>query len=166
MKQLNPEYVRKVKLLANRSGYFDLLSMKIVSLSLGEAVLEIALQPKHLQPFGMVHGGVYSSIVDGATFWAVYPLIEEGLGLTTVELKVNFLAPSTEGRLIARGKSIRVGRTLCLAECFVENRKGLLLAHGTTTMMVMKEVLLTEEASLPPRMKDRGQRSEKKKLRS
>jgi uncharacterized protein (TIGR00369 family) len=153
MKQLNPEYVRKIKRLVNRSGYFDLLSMKVGSLSWGESLLEIAVRPKHLQPFGMVHGGVYSSIVDAATFWAVYPMIEEGVGLTTVELKVNFLAPATEGHLIAKAKSLRVGRTLCLAECLVENRKGTLLAHGTSTMMILKDVLLTEEASLPPRVK-------------
>ena len=159
MKQLNPEYVRKVKRLVNQSGYFDLLSMKIASLPVGESVLEIAVQPKHLQPFGMVHGGVYSSIVDAATFWAVYPLIEEGFGLTTVEMKVNFLAPASDGRLIARGKSLRIGRTLCLAECLVENRKGMLLAHGTTTMMILKNMLLTEESSLPPRIT--GVRSQK-----
>jgi uncharacterized protein (TIGR00369 family) len=152
MKQLNPEYIRKVREVVNQSPYFDLLSMEVRSLSQGESLLEIEIGKKHLQPFGMVHGGVYSSIVDAASFWAVYPLVEEGVGLTTVEMKVNFLAPASEGYLVARGRSLKVGRTLCLAECLVENRKGTLLAHGTATMMIVKDRVLTEEAAMPQRM--------------
>jgi uncharacterized protein (TIGR00369 family) len=158
MRQLNPEYIRKVKKVVNRSPYFDLLSMEVSSLSIGESLLKIQVHPKHLQPFGVVHGGVYASIVDASAFWAVYPMLEEGLGLTTVELKVNYLAPASDGLLIAKGKSLKVGRTLCLAESFVEDRKGTLLAHGTATMMILKDMLLLEEASLPPRTKDSKQK--------
>jgi uncharacterized protein (TIGR00369 family) len=155
MKKLNPEYVSSVRALVNRSPYFELLSMEINSLAPGQSSLEVTVQKKHLQPFGMVHGGVYSSVVDAAAFWAVYPLLEEGVGLTTVELKLNFLAPASEGYLVAKGRSLRTGKTLCLAEASIVNRKGALLAHGLATMMILRDLKLQGEQSLPPKFLER-----------
>lgn len=151
MRRLNPEYVNMVRRLVNRSPYFDLLSMEIRSLSVGKSRLEVNVQKKHFQPFGNVHGGVYSSVVDAAAFWAIYPMLEEGIGLTTVDLKLNFLAPATDDRLVAKGRSIRIGKTLCLAEASVENRTGVLLAHGLSTMMILKDLRLRGEEGLPPK---------------
>lgn len=53
--------------------------------------------------------------------------------MTAVEIKLNFLAPASTGRLIARGRSIKVGKTLCLGEAMIEAERGKLLAHGTLT---------------------------------
>ena len=52
----------------------------------------------------MVHGGIRASLVYEAAFWAVYPQMVEGIGLTTVEIKLNYLAPVSEVRLIGRGQ--------------------------------------------------------------
>ena len=83
-----------------------------------------------------------SSLVDAAAFWAVFSEIDDGLGMTTVELKVNYLAPASKGILIAKGRSLKVGKTICLGEAFIEDEHGALLAHGTSTTMVMKDLLL------------------------
>ena len=93
----------------------------------------------------MVHGGVYASVVDAAAFWGVYPQLDEGVGITTVELKLNYLAPTSSGLLVAKGKSIKVGKSICLAEAFVEDKTGKLLAHGTETMMVLKDLKITKD---------------------
>lgn len=152
MKRLNPLHVDKVKRISNQCAFFDLLSMELCSFSAGKSRLEIRVQEKHLQPYGYVHGGVFSSIVDAAAFWAVYPLIDDGIGLTTVEMKLNFLAPASDGHLIAKGRSLRVGKTICLGETSVENGKGTLLAHGLATMMILKGLNFSED--LPPKFLD------------
>jgi len=72
MKTINPEYIERVNQLVNRCPYFDLLSMKIQEVGARFSVLEIDLAQKHLQPFGFVHGGVFASIIDAASFWAIY----------------------------------------------------------------------------------------------
>ena len=110
--KLNPRYTEAITKTVNRSPYFSLLSMEIKELQWGTSLLEIQLAEKHLQPFGFVHGGAIASIMDAATFWAVFPQIEKGLGLTTVEIKVNFLAPTQKGKLVAKGRCIRLGKTL------------------------------------------------------
>jgi len=140
MRQLNPDYIEMVGKYVNSCPYFSLLGIEIKGLSWGEALIEIVAQEKHLQPFGMVHGGVFASLLDAAAFWAVYTQVPDDLGMTTVELKLNYLAPLSAGRMIARGKSLRVGKTLCLGEASIVNEEETLLAHGTSTMMILKDL--------------------------
>jgi len=148
--KLNPGYVEAVAKVVNQSPYFSLLSMEIRDLQWGTSLLEIQLAEKHLQPFGFVHGGAIASIMDAATFWAVFPQIEKGLGLTTVEIKVNFLAPAQKGKLVARGRCIRLGKTLALGDAEIRNSEGGLVAHGTATMMVVPDLKIPGQENLPP----------------
>jgi uncharacterized protein (TIGR00369 family) len=151
IKKLNPDHVAAVVRTANTCPFFTLLSMEIRSLGPGESHLEVGVQEKHFQPYGMVHGGVCASLVDASAFWAVYPLMAEDIGLTTVELKLNYLAPVSEGRLICKGKSIKAGNTICLAEASVEDDKGNLVAHGTSTMMIIPSLKLHGQSQFPPK---------------
>ena len=148
---LNPAWTAAVAQLVNGCPYFDLQSMRVAELAAGTCRLEIDLARKHLQPFGLVHGGVLASLVDAAGFWALYTQTDPGLGLTTVEMKLNYLAPAVEGMLVGLGRSVKMGRTLGLAETRVEDQTGRLLAHGTVTLMVMKDLSMLGEAELPPK---------------
>lgn len=69
MKRINPEWVKAVQSGVNPCPYFDLQSMRIVDIAWGWARVEIELGRKHLQPFGVVHGGVIATIADAAGFW-------------------------------------------------------------------------------------------------
>ncbi len=150
MRKLNPAYVDTVRTRVNACPYFTLLSMTIGRIDMGESNLEIDVQKKHLQPFGAVHGGVFASIIDAAAFWAVFPEVDDDLTMTTVDLKVNYLAPAQGGKLIARGRRIKVGKTLALAEAEVSNQQGKVLAHGTSILIILKspEIHLGQ---LPPK---------------
>ena len=154
MKRLNAAYLEAVAKKVSASPFFTLISMEINSLAPGQSLIEVVVQEKHLQPFGLVHGGVYSSLVDAAAFWAVYTEIEEDAGMTTVELKLNYLAPIFEGTMIAKGKSIKVGKTLCVGEASIEDENGKLLARGTETMMVLKGLRIQGSEELPPKFFD------------
>jgi uncharacterized protein (TIGR00369 family) len=101
----------------------------------------------------MVHGGVFSSLVDAAAYWALYPEVDEGKWMTTVEMKLNLLAPARSGRLIAEGRRIKFGQTLGLGEAIVKDEGGKLLAHGTGTFMIVSGQGLPE--TLPPKFLDR-----------
>ena len=148
--RLNPKYAEVIAMIVNRSPYFALLSMEIKDLQWGTSLLEVQLEEKHLQPFGMVHGGVIASVVDAAAFWAVFPQVEKGKGLTTVETKINYLAPAQKGKLLAQGRCIKMGRSLALGEAQVKDAEGVLVAHGTATMMVVPNLPLLGPESLPP----------------
>jgi uncharacterized protein (TIGR00369 family) len=151
MRRINPDYVEIVASAANRSPYFALLGMKLRDFGIGHSLLEIDLEGKHLQPFGVVHGGVFSSIIDAAAFWSVYPEAPEDMGMTSVDLKLNFLAPATTGKLIARGRCIKLGRTLGLGAAEVTDEGGRILAHGTSTLIVLPDLPFENQGQLPPK---------------
>ena len=152
MKKLNAEYIKQVNHLVNRSPYFELLSMKIKDVGAGFSVLEIDLAEKHLQPFGSVHGGVFASMIDAAAFWALfYEIEDQNAGATTVDLKLNYLAPAASGKLLAKGRQIKMGKTLGYAEAEVTDANGKLLAHGTSTLIILAGKGLESDPPLPPK---------------
>ena len=148
--RINPKYTEALAMIVNRCPYFSLLSMEIKDLQWGISLLEVQLEEKHLQPFGKVHGGVMASVIDAAAFWAVFPQVEKGKGLTTVEMKINYLAPAQKGKLLAQGRCIKIGRSLALGEAQVKDAKGILVAHGTATMMVVPDLQIPGYEKLPP----------------
>jgi len=152
MKTPNPEYIKRISEIVCACPYFELLSMKLMDVGIGYSSLEIDLSGKHLQPFGMVHGGAIASIIDAAAFWSVYFGFEDqAAGLTTVDLKLNYLAPAVSGKLIARGRQIKVGRTLGYAEAQVVDQAGKVLAHGTSTVIILPGKALEADPPLPPK---------------
>lgn len=153
-KALNPAWVKAVSALVGRSPYFTLLDMQVRELTPGNSLLRIEVGEKHLQPFGMVHGGVFASLIDAAGFWAVYPQLEPEVSATTLEMKLNYLAPAREGVMLGLGRTVKLGRSIALAEGRVEDEQGRLLAHGSVTLMLLRNLSLDGGDSLPPKFLD------------
>jgi len=151
MRKLNPDYLSAVLKLVNNCPYFRLLSMKILELSPGRALMETVVEEKHIQAFGFVHGGALASIIDTAAFWSAFCDLDEDTGITTVDLKLNYLAPVKEGKLIARGKRLKMGKTLGLGEAEILSEDGKLIAQGTSTLIVLPGFGFANSPNLPPR---------------
>jgi len=137
MKKLNPEFVNELMAAVNACNFFQLLSMRLENLAWGTSELTIAAQEKHLQPYGIVHGGVCAALIDAACFWAAFTQAPEHSGLTTVDLKLNYLEPIVSGDLFATGECVKLGKRLGLASARVKNTEGNLVAHGASTLMVL-----------------------------
>jgi len=115
-------------------------------------VLEVDVEEKHLQPFGYFYRGAIASVMDATAFWVVFLQVKDGMGLTTVEIKVNYLAPVQKGKLVAKGRCIKIGKTLVLGNVFINSAEGNLLAHGTATMMVVPDLKVEGQENLPPKL--------------
>jgi uncharacterized protein (TIGR00369 family) len=92
-------------------------------------------------PIGVVHGGYALTILDSAMGCAVQTTLAQGEGYTTLETKVNFVRPITResGRVRCEGTILYRGGRLATAEGrLIAESTGKLLAHGTTTCMVMR----------------------------
>jgi uncharacterized protein (TIGR00369 family) len=152
MRKINPAYVEAIRTGVNGCPYFSLLSMKIIDFGMGKSHVEIETAlDKHIQPFGAVHGGVFASVIDAAAFWAVYSEVDEEMGMTTVDLKVNYLAPSFGSKLVARGRCIKLGKTLGLGEAEVTDGTGKMLAQGTSVVILLPSAALLENDEKPPK---------------
>jgi uncharacterized protein (TIGR00369 family) len=95
----------------------------------------------HYNPIGVVHGGYAMTLLDSAMGCAVQSVLPAGEGYTSLETSVNFVRPITleTGRVRCEGKILHRGGRIATAEGrLVAEDTGKLLAHGTTTCLVMK----------------------------
>lgn len=107
----------------------------------GRAVFVGEPSERVMNPLGIVHGGWALTLIDSATGVAAHTTLPAGVGYTTVETKVNFvraILPDT-GQVRCEGKVIARGRTIITAEATLTDSRGKLLAHGTSTLMVLRQ---------------------------
>ena len=146
MASLNPEHIQAVIKAINNGPYFKHLSMPVKEIGPGYSIVELKIGNEHLNPFGGIHGGVYASVIDTAAYWAVYCELDEMVGCISIDLKIDYLAPISSGVIITKGRSIKIGRSMCLAEATAADKDGKWLAHGTSKMMVTKGLQTIENA--------------------
>lgn len=105
----------------------------------GYAVFEADTGPHLLNPLGTVHGGWALTLIDSAAGCAAHTLLPAGVAYTSIETKVNFTRPIKHdtGRVRAEGRVVSRGRQIMSAEGRVLDATGRILAHGTSTLMVL-----------------------------
>jgi uncharacterized protein (TIGR00369 family) len=87
-----------------------------------------------------VHGGLYSALVDMAVGGALGTLHAEaqgGVGQTTLDLNVSFLASARQGDVIAEGRIVKRGRTIAFGEVKITDSAGAVVALGRATYMIL-----------------------------
>jgi uncharacterized protein (TIGR00369 family) len=108
--------------------------------TLEEGAVEIILvpRPEISQQHGFVHAGAVAVIADSAAGYAALSLMPAGIGVLSTEFKINLLAPAIGDRIVARGRVVKAGRTLTVAQTDVFAVTGgdeRLVALLTATMM-------------------------------
>jgi uncharacterized protein (TIGR00369 family) len=87
-----------------------------------------------------IHGGVYSALVDtavGGALSTLHAASEGGVGQTTLDLNVSFLAGASEGDILAEGRILKRGRSIAFGEARITDAAGRLLAVGRATYMIL-----------------------------
>jgi len=117
------------------------LSFRLVEVGDGFAAFEGEANSQLLNPLGTVHGSWAMALIDSATGCACHSLLPAGTGYTTVETKVNFSRPilPDTGRVRAEGKVVSKGRRIISAQALVTGPDGKVLAHGTSTIIVLEQ---------------------------
>lgn len=129
---------RRRMLLARMAGvpFPNLLGMKMVRLVPGEAQISMAGAKKLHQYQKIVHGGAISSLADTAATFAALASVPDGSDVITIEFKLNFLAPFKDGRAVATGRVVHLGRRTCVAEVGIKKAgSGETIAVGLFTML-------------------------------
>jgi uncharacterized protein (TIGR00369 family) len=116
------------------------LGFRLVEVDKGRAVFEGTPGPHLLNPLGAVHGGYALTLIDSACGCALHSELDPGVGYTTVETKVNFTRPiDPEGGAVrCEGRVLSRGRTIATADAFLRDGNGRLLAHGTSTLIILQ----------------------------
>jgi uncharacterized protein (TIGR00369 family) len=138
MEIINPAYVRELKTIVRKSPFPRHMSIVLDHIEIDRADIVIDLADCHLQPFGIVHGGVFAALIDTATFWAAFLRLPRDAGLVNVDLKLNYLQPVVNGRLTAKGACLRHGKSISYSEAKIFDDNQTLVAHGTSTLMALQ----------------------------
>ncbi|RLL47062.1 PaaI family thioesterase [Oceanobacillus piezotolerans] len=116
----------------------QVLGFKVVEVEEGRVVLELEASERLHNPMGTLHGGILCDIADAAMGYAFSSTLADDEIFTTVEIKLNFLKPIFKSKLRAEGKIIKKGSSIGLLECHVYDEKQSLVAHSTSTCMILK----------------------------
>jgi acyl-CoA thioesterase len=131
--EITPEIEQKIRDRFAINHFPRLLGIEIDSIENGTARLSVEVTEKLLQLAGVMHGGAIATLIDTAVAMAIVSVSEPHSKFTTVELKVNYLRPLKEGRVVAEARLIQNGRRIVVAECDVFDAQGKLAAKGLLT---------------------------------
>ena len=117
------------------SGFYQLLGMEIMDVKPAYSKLRVRFRKALTHAGGVGHGGVMASIADSCIACALFGMMEEPaeLGISTIEMKLNYLRPFKEGEMIAEGKIIQKGSSIAVGEMDVHDGKGLIYGKGIAT---------------------------------
>jgi uncharacterized protein (TIGR00369 family) len=137
----SPDYQERIRSSFAKQGLMITLKATLGKVSPG--LVEIALRPDPAisQQHGFVHAGAVSAIADSAAGYAALSLMPADTGVLTTEFKINLVAPAAGERIVARGRVVKAGRTLTLAQAEVFAESGgqeKLIALLTATLMAVQ----------------------------
>ena len=117
----------------------DTMSFRLVEVGDGFAAFEGEPGRHLLNPMGGVHGGWALTLIDSACGCAAQSVLPPGSGYATVETKGNLSRPITPetGRVRCEGRVVARSRQVISTEAKVLSPDGKVLAHGTSTLLVL-----------------------------
>jgi uncharacterized protein (TIGR00369 family) len=126
-----------------------LMNMRLIEAEDGLVTFTAVPEERHYNPQGTVHGAFTMAILDSAMGLAVLTKLPTGVGHTTVEIKLNFARPMSSriGEVRGEGRVIHCGRSIGLAEGRLLGPDGKLIAHATTTCMILHPARAVSEKS-------------------
>jgi uncharacterized protein (TIGR00369 family) len=119
------------------TGFTHAAGVEVLAAEPGKVELGLARKPELLQFNGYFHGGVVSGLADHAAGAAATTALPAGKIAVTVDLHVNFLAPASGDRIVARASTLQVGNTICVVSVAVETET----ASGPRVCAVANAVL-------------------------
>ena len=109
----------------------------------------VDIEERHTQPMGIVHGGVYCSIVETlASLGAFMTAADTGKGAAGVENHTSFIRSIGAGnRVTGVAVPIHLGRTMHLWQVEIRDQKERLVARGTVRLAILER---RDGAGAPP----------------
>ncbi|WP_309476664.1 PaaI family thioesterase [Arthrobacter sp. ISL-95] len=117
----------------------ELLNMTLVEVDQGTATFTCQPDESHYNPLGTVHGGLVCTLLDSALGCAVQTTLPQGVGYTSIEIKVNYLRPvhAGSGPLKCVGVVTKPGNRVAFAEGTVTDASGKVVATASGSLLVL-----------------------------
>ena len=103
---------QRVQASLERQGMMQQLGVRLLAVAPGEVTLALPYSDRVTQQQGGFHGGAMGALADIAGGYAALTMAPEGMEVTTVEYKINFLAAFQGGELQATGRVVKGGKRI------------------------------------------------------
>lgn len=138
-KALDEDRVKRIHDAFASVPYAHFLGMEIGELSDGAATVRLEVRDELKQNQGVVHGGVIASLIDTASAFAVVTQLGPSERVTTTDLTIHYLRPTTKGSMTATARLVRGGRRLFVISVEVWNDQKSLLATAVTGYIKLQD---------------------------
>ncbi|MCZ6558029.1 MAG: PaaI family thioesterase [SAR324 cluster bacterium] len=133
----DPDFERRVQDSFGRQTFMRHLGAQITALQAGYCEISLDYRDDLAQQHGFFHGGIIGTLADNASGYASYSLMPVEATVLTVEYKLNLLAPGDGERIISRGRVLKPGRTLIIAQSDVYALKRGRETHCATALVTL-----------------------------
>jgi uncharacterized protein (TIGR00369 family) len=119
--------------LIRRAPFHRWLGLSVTAVGDGEITIEAPWREEFVvnPEAGYAHGGILATLVDLTADWAIATRL--GRPFPTVDMRVDYHRPAVRGKLVAKGRIVRLGSIFTTAEATVEDEGCKLLASGRGT---------------------------------
>lgn len=139
---------------AARGGFEVSIGLVFTRASADEVACEVPVGPNLLQPYGLVHGGVYATIVETlASVGAALFAMPKGQSTVGLENTTSFLRAVRSGKLLGTARPLHRGRATQVWEVEVRGEDGKLAATGRVRMLCLEagSTVAGETVGMKPR---------------
>jgi uncharacterized protein (TIGR00369 family) len=135
----NDALYQRVQASLERQGMMQPLGVRLLHVTPGTVTLALPYSERVTQQQGGFHGGAMGALADIAGGYAALTVAPEGMEVTTVEYKINFLAAFQGGELQATGRVVKGGKRIIVTTAEVVH----VAADGTRSdCAVMQQTLV------------------------
>lgn len=127
---------------ANSLPFFSLIGLRVLDLAPGYSKVEVGYRFDLCQPAGIMHGGIIATLIDTGIAHALLmtdnfrQVAAAGGTMVSVDLRIKYLRPVSEGRITCVSTLPRIGRQLVHGESKVTNEAGKEVARGDSIYML------------------------------
>lgn len=119
----------------SRSEAGNWMQLRLEAIEKGSAAISLEVRKEMTNPYGNIHGGMMSLVIDEAIGWAVVSL-DADHHYTSLNLNVDFLYAIKGGeRLRSEARIVRHGKKIINAECHVYDMENKLLAKASSNLI-------------------------------
>jgi acyl-CoA thioesterase len=121
------------------------MGLRVLDVGPGWSKATASYREDLVQPAGIMHGGVISSLIDTGIAHALMmtdrltEVHREGGALVSVDLRVKFIRPVAQGTIFCDAKIVRLGRQIVHAEAIVTGEDGKEVARGDAIYMAVPQ---------------------------
>jgi len=123
----------------SRLSWATAMGITFVRATPDEVVAEIEIGPQHLQPFGIVHGGVHAGAIETlASVGATLVAAPRGQAVVGLENHTTFVRAARSGRMRIVATPVTRGRTTQVWEATVRDAQERILATGRVRLLCVE----------------------------